>query len=357
MRYQGNPRLQQVESNRAAATGLAFALIALMCAGVYLYMRLGKAVSNLGVEPQAEIRQDVRALRDVDPQLVKWREVGRIETGFEEPRGIAIGPDGHLHVVGDEGARTFGAGSEQIGEAALGASPYCLAVDDSGTAYVGFRDHVEVYGAGWEPKARWGSLGEHAYLTSVAVPGDGVWVADAGNRVILRCDPEGQLLGRIGERDETRGIPGLVAPSPHLDVAVAPDGLLLVNNPGRRVVETYTPAGELESSWGKASSAIDGFCGCCNPTDIAVLPDGKVVTSEKGLPRVKVYNVDGTLESVVAAPADLSANAKGLDLAVDASGRIYALDAPARVVRVFARAKSEGGPSGVGLGHLQETTQ
>jgi sugar lactone lactonase YvrE len=85
--------------------------------------------------------------------------------------------------------------------------------------------------------------------------------------------------------------------------------------------------------------AIDGFCGCCNPTDIALLADGRVVTAEKGLPRVKVMNPDGTLSCVVAPPDGLSAGASGTDLAVGPDGRVYVLDPQVQLVRIFAESR------------------
>jgi hypothetical protein len=130
------------------------------------------------------------------------------------------------------------------------------------------------------------------------------------------------------------------------------DGLLRVNNPGRHSVEVYTAKGDLDSSWGKATAAIEGFCGCCNPVGLALLPDGRYVTCEKGLPRVKIYSAQGVFQSVVAGPESFPENARagaqhdgsdgllgGLDAAVDSQGRIYVLDLVAEDVRVM-RAKA-----------------
>ena len=177
-----------------------------------------------------------------------------------------------------------------------------------------------------------------------------VFAADAGNRVVLRYDKSGKLAGRIGEKNKERNIPGLIMPSPYLDVVLARDGLLRVNNTGRHRVEAYTPSGDLEFSWGKPSNAIEGFCGCCNPIGLALLPDGRYVTCEKGLPRVKVYSPEGVFESVVAGPESFPENAKsginktradcmlgGLNAAVDSQQRIYILDLVANDVRVMKR--------------------
>ncbi len=332
----------------ALKAGAAIAAVVAVAAGLYAYTQFGTAASRQRREAAAALRTEQQALREVDPELIEYREVGQVDTGFQEPRQITLAPDGSLYVAGDQAIRAFDPAGALTSEAPLAANPYCVAVDDSGALYVGFQGHVEVYGPAGDVRARWAPSGEQPYLTCVAVSGEDVWVADAGNRAVLHYDTFGRLLGRIGEKDDSRGIPGLLLPGPHLDVVVAPDGRLVVNNGGRWAVETYTAEGELQSSWGRGSQAIDGFCGCCNPTDIALLSDGRVVTSEKGLPRVKVYSPDGTLECVVAAPADFSVGtaglgecaSRGLDLAVDGDGRVLVLDPSARAVRIFARKDS-----------------
>jgi len=166
-------------------------------------------------------------------------------------------------------------------------------------------------------------------------------VADAGNRVVVRYDTQGKLLGRIGRRDRERNIPGILVPSPYFDVAVGTEGLLWVTNPGRLRMEAYTFDGDLEVSWGTSSFAIDGFCGCCNPTHFALFRDGRVVTSEKGLPRVKLYDEAGRFKSVVAAPKSFDIEARGLDLGVDSAERVLVLDPSASQVRIFTRKAAE----------------
>lgn len=284
----------------------------------------------------AELNEKSEAYRKVDPELVTYHQEREIDTGLREPRGIALSADGTLYVAGDQAIRVFGRDGVPQQEIPLADAPHCLAVDGSGTIFVGYRAHVRAHDPGGAVTAEWAVAGEHPYVTCVTLSADDVWVANAGDRVVLRYSRSGQLTGRLGERDESRGVPGLLIPSWHLDVAVGPDGLLLVSNPGRLALETYTADGDMRGTFQKASMEIDGFCGCCNPTDIAVLPDGRVVTSEKGIPRVKILGPDGTLSCVVAAPDDLSRAASGLDLAVGADGRVLVLDPQARLVRVFA---------------------
>ncbi|NOS68561.1 MAG: hypothetical protein HOP33_01345, partial [Verrucomicrobia bacterium] len=220
--------------------------------------------------------------------------------------------------------------------------------DDS--IYVAVRDHIEVFDAKGQRKATWESPAKKTWLTALAVTANDVFAADSGNRVILRYDRSGKLTGRIGEKNKERNIPGFIVPSPYLDVEIAGDGLLRVNNPGRHRVEIYTTEGEFELAWGNASMGITGFCGCCNPINLALLPDGRFITAEKGLPRVKIYSEKGEFESVVAGSESFPENAKacaskglgdctqgGLDVVADAQGRIFILDFVTGEVRVMQR--------------------
>jgi hypothetical protein len=174
--------------------------------------------------------------------------------------------------------------------------------------------------------------------------------ADAGNRLVWRYDRSGKLIRRIGQKDNDRNVPGFIVPSPLFDLKLHRDGLLRVANPGRHRVEAYTFDGDFEFAWGRASAAIDGFCGCCNPCNFALLPDGRFVTCEKGLPRVKVYGSAGEFESVVAGVESFPQNAKacsgegagdcskgGLDAVVDSQGRVFILDPVTGDVRLMRR--------------------
>ena len=290
---------------------------------------------------------DLTELRKVDPKLILYEEAAPIGTGLKEARGLAVDSKDWVYVVGELDLDDVGLGKETVSiwdpagkrwtGHKLSCAGRCLAVAADGTLYIGTKDHVEVHDATGGRNAPFPSLGEKAIVTSVAVGDGSVFVADAGNRVVVHYDLAGKQVGLIGKKDEARDIPGLVVPSPHLDLALGRDGLLWVVNPGRHKLQAFTLAGDLEASWGKPSVNIEGFSGCCNPTDFAILPDGRFVTAEKGIPRVKVYSAEGKFECVVAAPERFEKDVVGLDLAVDSQGRILVLDPAARKVRVFVR--------------------
>ncbi len=312
----------------------------------------GEKGSGLGKEYLYEI--DAK----IDPNLIIYEQLGEaISTGLKASTAIAVGPGGRVYVAGDEVIRIFNEGPNStfssFGQIELLCAPRCLTVTDDGKFYIGTKDHVEVYGQQGKRLASWDSLGERAVLTSIAVSKNDVFVADAGNRIVLRYDTAGKLVNRIGAKDKARNIPGFVIPSPYFDLAVGRDGLLRVVNPGRHRIEAYTFDGDLEFFWGKFSNVdVKGFCGCCNPANFAILDDESFITCEKGLTRVKIYDAEGTFVGVVAGTEQLieggtaricyfpdQCQAGGFDVAVDAAGRIFVLDTIKNVVRIFTKIK------------------
>jgi hypothetical protein len=288
---------------------------------------------------------DDSAFRRTDPKLLHYHEINRFRCSHPAPRCLALSLEGRLFIGAGKYLTEHTLEGKQVSEIALAGEPRCVAVAADGSVYVGLREHLEVYDRKGQRLNSWPSPGPKTYFTGVAVAESDLFLADAGNRVVLRYDRSGKLKGRIGEKNKDRNIPGFIIPSPFFDIRIARDGLLRVTNPGRHCVETYTFDGDLESTWGKAGAATEHFCGCCNPINLALLADGRVVTFEKGIPRVKVYSSDGLFESVVAGTESFAENARvcgpndctlgGLAGVADAKGRIYILDFVAADVRVM----------------------
>ena len=288
----------------------------------------------------------------IKPAMVCYRQMTEIPVQMKEVRAVAAGRDDRILVAGDKAITVFAHDGKRIEQIELQQEPYCLAVADAnhalpGRLYVGMKDHVEIFDGQGKRQAVWSPAGPRAVLTSIALSEEDVFVADAGSRIVWRYDTSGKLVGRIGERDPSREISGFVIPSPYFDMALAPDGLLRVANPGRLRVEAYTFDGHQELWWGKSGTAVGEFSGCCGPSNIAILSDGRVVTAEKGIPRVKIYSPSGKFECVVAGPDILAPNFSAaigtcdehtrhpVDLAVDSRSRILVLDPAAGCVRIF----------------------
>ena len=293
-------------------------------------------------------RYDVDRLRQVDPAMIGYERVSGFAVASPGVRRLVWTNPRELWVTAGRSLLAYDLGGATSAEVAIGDVVRCLTVAPDGRLIVGLRDRVEIYDREGQRLARWPAITGKPFLTGLALGDDMLFVADSGNRVVYRCDLEGRIQVRIGEKNPARSIPGLVLPSPFLDVEMGGDGLLRVTNPGRHRVEVYTVDGALELAWGRAGVALDAFCGCCNPIAVSLLGDGRVVTAEKGLPRVKVYGAAGRLETVVAGPnqfapvgSDERSRGKpdtaleGLDVAVGPDGRVAVLDLVGSTVQVF----------------------
>lgn len=272
----------------------------------------------------ARFTYDVSAYMKTDPSLLLYTETNQFPTGFREPKCLAVNGDSIL-VGGDKSLKTFDNTGKLLRSRELPSLPHAV----TPTGLVAFKDRLE----GGE------SFGDRAHLTAVTQTGDDIYVADAGNRQVLRCNPTGKILSRIK---------GFAVPSPYFDLHIGPDGLLWVVNPGKHRVEAYNPDGSLELSWGETGMSIETFCGCCNPVYLARLPDGRFVTSEKGLNRIKIHDAKGRFLGVVAGVEHLvkdlelakkaCANCQigfGFPVACDSAGRVLALDPATRNIRIF----------------------
>jgi len=310
------------------------AVVAGVVVAVVLFHK--SASTNVTTNPY---EYNIEDFRDVPAGLLKYAETGKITSELKGIHGIAVDARDCIYVVGGPAVAIYDKAGQPIGRCALEEPGLCLAVGGQGTIYVGMTNHVEVFERTGARTAKWESLGEKAWITSIAVSSNQVFVADYGSRSMWRFADTGTLLGQIDGKGEGSDAAGFVLPSAYFDLAADADGSVWIANPGQQRVECYGADGRRLSLWGKPAMTIDGFCGCCNPTHLALMPDGKFVTSEKGIPRVKVYERDGRLESVVAGPDQFARDALGLDVAVDSSGRVLVLDPVAGGVRIFERKK------------------
>ena len=311
-------------------------IVILSVAGV-LYFGARAVMDQMDTNQKNPYVYDLSAFEQGSVDSVSYSEVQRLPVQLDKLAGLALDADGFVYVSGDDRILKLDAGGKISDAFPVGETVYCLALDGQNRMYLGMGDHVEVFDRKGKPVSRWESLGQRAMVTSIAVSDSTVYLADAGQLRVWKFATSGTLLGTVGQRDEARGIPGFVIPSPYFDVAVGADGTLWVANTGRHSLENYAHSGDLKTAWGEYATRIEGFCGCCNPSHFAIMNDGAFVTSEKGIPRVKVYSRQGQLAAVVAGPNQFRPGTTGLDLAVDSSGRIYVLDPVQKAVRVFSK--------------------
>lgn len=292
---------------------------------------------------------DVARFQTTDPSLLRFGEVLRFPSGLERARNIAACSDGSILACGTGGIRKFSATGECLLTIPVSQPVHSVAPHPSGGILAGLAGSIRVFDAAGNESAIWDGFSAKFLPTAIAPAKGNIYVADAGERVILQLDLSGKRLATIGAKDAARNIQGFMIPSPYFCVRMAPDGLLRASNPGEHRIEAYTTGGDLETSWGKASFAVDGFCGCCNPVSFDLFPDGSFVTCEKGLPRVKLYDSHGEFAGLVAGPEAFpeylkAANAgtpdslgSGIYAAITGDGRVCVLDAVSGEIRIMKR--------------------
>jgi len=276
-------------------------------------------------------------IRKADSTQPAYTENLTIKPGLEEIHAVVCGAGDRICVAGKNGLEIYEKDGKPLGKFGFDGVAVSMALDKKGNIFTGMQDHIEVYDPTGKLLKKWESISPESFLTSIAVSDSFVFVADYGKRAVYRYNHEGRLINRIGEKDPQKKVPGFIVPSPYFDLALRNDHELWVANTGRHSMEQYSNDGTLNSSWGEASMAIDGFCGCCNPSHFAFLHDGSFVTSEKGIERVKIYSPKGVFLCIVAPPSAFIEGTKGLDLAVDSRDRIIVLDPEKKLVRIFVK--------------------
>ncbi|MCG6185786.1 NHL repeat-containing protein [Maribellus maritimus] len=276
---------------------------------------------------------NIDEFKDVDDDLVLYKETKNFKIGFDEPDAVAAG-EGKILVSGDGSLKIIDFSGVLQNEFSLPGKSHSLKIE-GGSVYVTLEKQVLVFSENGDELLKMDLPGENTYLTSVAVFGNDIFVADAGNRRIIRFSKAGEKIAEFEGKAGDDILHGFIIPSPYFDIDINGEGELWVVNPGMHALENYTFDGDLRAFWENTSMKIDGFSGCCNPAHFTFLPDGNFVTSEKGLVRIKVHKPSGELLGVVAPPVKFDTEDQAPDIAADSLGNIYALDFERKIIRVF----------------------
>jgi hypothetical protein len=304
-------------------------LITIIIVAIVVLDILGSRPEKRGDNP---FSLNVDGLRDVDPELILYDETKNLKLQSGEYRGMDISGD-QLFVISDNYLQGISTSGQELIKFILPESPRAVLVDGD-RVYIGFLNSVCIFSFEGDLLSAFQPINDSAVVTNMAIVGDYLFVADAGNRQVLRYTLEGELLGRFHGKRESDDNHGFIVPSANFDLVNNDDELWVVN-PGMHTLENYSESGELRGYWESLSMTIEGFGGCCNPARISVLPNGQFVTSEKGLIRVKIYNQSGKFAGVVAAPKKFDEGSYAPDIAVSDEGVIYALDFDRDMIRIF----------------------
>ncbi|MCF6178327.1 MAG: hypothetical protein L3J63_02910, partial [Geopsychrobacter sp.] len=167
-----------------------------------------------------------------------------------------------------------------------------------------------------------------------------LYVADTVNHQIAVFSDEGKLLRRIGKRGS-----GEVEFNFPLDVAVAPDGDLVVLDSLNARVQVLHPDGSFVRMFGERGTAAGSFK---LPKGIAVDGFGHVYVSDGQAHRFVIFDLQGEYLLSVGAYAIVSdgqIHPGGLDLpkgiAADPDGKIYIVDSLNRMVHRYQFVSAE----------------
>lgn len=248
---------------------------------------------------------------------------------------VAVDSHNRIYGLGDDEIRIFAPDGAHLGSFKVPPRTACLDICPDGRIVAGGPGRVDIYGSGGERSGSIavGSNEKPASVTAIKFWKNEILVADATARIIRRYDPNGNILGTIGDKMKTGSF---MLPNQWLDIDVAPDGTLYATDTGRHRVTGWLADGSPTVAFGKFGMQDPAdFVGCCNPVNIAVAPNGKIVTAEKMIARVKVFDERGNLLAYIG-PENFDAKCTHIHLAVDSAGRILAADPLRREIKIFA---------------------
>jgi len=266
---------------------------------------------------------------DYDPSMVKWRRGDSVDITMDGAKNLRILPSGGVVVIGADGFEAVDL-PEYGGLAKVPAVTeprYDLIEWPDGGFFTANRQDIYFHENADDKEGTIRlSLGGNAFITNLETDGEFIYVADMGNRLFWKVSPTGRMIGNWGKKDPALNQPGLVVPSPYLELTLDPQGQLWGVNPGRHTVDLYNEDFSVERSWGFASARTAGFCGCCNPTHLVALADGTFLTCEKGLPRVKLYSEKGELIGLVVPPDDFEPGNESIVIAARDADEVLVLN-------------------------------
>lgn len=255
--------------------------------------------------------------------------------------GIAVGPGDSVYVLGDDEVRIHEPGGALVKTWKAPGKSTCIAVGPDRRVYLGLPGRVEILD---DSGMRIGgfAVGESskpADITAIKIYRKELLVADAAARIIRRLDSTGKQVGTIGDRSKAGSF---ILPNKSLDLDVDPKGIVRATDTGRHQVTAWSMDGSPLGSFGKFGMTDPAdFVGCCNPVDLAVAPDGMIVTGEKMVARVKVYEPGGRLLAVIG-PQNFDPQCTKIHLAVDSKGRIITADPVRRTVVIYSQVARTG---------------
>ncbi|GHA56354.1 hypothetical protein GCM10007389_04930 [Pontibacter akesuensis] len=267
---------------------------------------------------------------------------GTLPGEFNNPKGIAVAPDGTLYIADTQNHRiqkfdkngefllsygSFGAASGQFN------MPTQLALDKNGNLYVADTNNnrIQVFNSDGgfikQISATANPALPHFYPADVTVDAHGkIYVADVSRYSILVFDTAGNLIRSFGSKGREDG----QFITAHISVAVDADGFVYVAesfDPSR--VQKFSPEGNFILAFGNTGTKA-GLLD--NATVAASDPIGNIFVANSTSGLVKKFNKNGDHLLTFGGRADSDGQFRGFlgDMKMDNQGYLYVLSADSK---------------------------
>ena len=333
---------------------------------LYIRKDVGQSIWKYGAAPVA---QEADPYTKATITLPADMTVGAAGTGpgsFNAPRGIAIAPDGTVYVADSRNHRIehFGADGKVINTwgsfadatvanaKAPGGTfnePWGVAVGPDGSVYVSdtWNHRIQKFDASGKFIKMWGTFGVADANTpgalygprGISVDAKGrVYVADTGNKRIAIFDSDGKYLAQFGSEGFDVG-----QFSEPVDVKLDTQGNVYVTDTWNQRVQVFSPSADGLTFTPLRQWAINGWKSQSldNKPYITISADGHVFTTDPEGYRVLEFTSDGKfVQTWGAYGTDASSFGLASGIAVDAQGHVWVTDsANNRVLRFTVPAK------------------
>ena len=284
---------------------------------------------------------------------------------FNAPRGLAFAPDGTYYVADSRNHRIehFGTDGQIIkawgtfadvtnGAAGPGGTfnePWGVAVGPDGSVYVSdtWNGRVQKFDKDGNFIKMWGSFGQTDTAKAVQLYGPRgitvdtnghVYVADTGNKRIVVFDSDGNLLAQFGSEGYDVG-----KFSEPVDVKLDTQGNVYVTDTWNQRVQVFSQSPDGKTFTPLRQWAINGWKSQSleNKPFISIASDGHVFVTDPEGYRVLEFNPDGTfVQTWGNFGTDSSSFGLASGIAIDAEGHVWVTDsANNRVLRFTVPAK------------------
>ncbi len=257
-----------------------------------------------------------------------------VDLSFETSKALAVDKDDNMYVSGDKAILILTKEGKTITQFPTEITATALAIGDDKVIYAAFESTIITYSSDGKLLKEWQAFEKKSYITSLAINNAKVYAADAELQVVIEYNLDGHFVKTIGSKDK-KEIDSFILPSYFFDVAIAPDNSLWAANTGKHKLINFNSEGNMLSYWGETSAAVEGFCGCCNPSHFAILEDGSFITAEKGIVRVKKYSPAGKFVCAIAGPEHFMESSTGLEIAINSENDILVLEPATRKIHIF----------------------